>query len=77
MTTAPRSDGAARVRAEHIITFEEAARLFPVGRQPAVRTLLRWAIHGRGKVRLDEARVEGEHRTSVEAVRRFREKTGL
>ena len=67
----------ARVRSEHIITFAEAALLFPEDRRPTVGTVLGWVIRGRGRVKLEATRVDGERRTSVEALRRFRAATGL
>lgn len=72
-----RAAGAARVRAEHQITVEEAQLLFPEGKRPSLRTLVRWIVRGRGGVRLDAAKKNGSKVTSIEAVRRFRAATGL
>ncbi len=65
------------VRSEHLLTFAEAAEMFPEGRRPTVGTILSWVIHGRRKVKLEVTKVNGKRLTSIEAVRRFRDAAGL
>lgn len=68
----------ARLKAEHIVTLYEAAELFPPDRRPTVGTILGWCLHGKAGHKLEYFKGRsGQKRTTIEAVRRFRDATGL
>jgi Protein of unknown function (DUF1580) len=62
------------LKTERLISFTEAAKLFPQGRRgkrPHVNTIYRWTQEGHNGVRLEYAQMPSRRATSVEAVERF------
>lgn len=76
----PQAEVARQVRAEGAISLDQACFLVPAANadghvKPA--TLLRWILSGKAGARLEAARVGGHWHTSIQAIRRFRDRAGV
>jgi hypothetical protein len=70
----------ARVRAEGTVRLDQISHLVRADTRSghvSVSTLLRWIVKGKRGVKLEAARIKGEWHTSLAALQRFRQRTGV
>lgn len=69
-----RTDMAAKLRAEGLVSLSQAAALIPADNHKghaSPGSLLRWIVSGRRKIKLEACRERGEWWTSLAALNRF------
>ena len=77
--TSTRSDMAATLRAEGLITLDQACRLFPADNAKghvSPGSLVRWILDGKRRTKLEALRERGQWYTSLAALTRFRAAAG-